>query len=226
MWDEALTLDEVTRLCERKIELLVEHFYGEYPHLEGRLPSELVEDAILFCGFGVVDEPLPRYQLALCDMGQRLVVVNSQMGRFVHKWTNLDVLRQVCLAHELGHVVLHWSEICGRVFRSYVSDDHFVNSRAVQQENEADLFGRLFLVPTSALLRQKEVQQFQLALEEGRLLSPAEVSSLIKRLSANFKVNPVTVKARLADRGWLYPQRRGENWSKNLRLRRVGFKKD
>ena len=220
MWNEALNLEEATHFCQPKIDHLLEYFYGEHPHLEEVWPSEIVEDVIIFCGFGVVDEPLPRYQLALCDMGQRLVLVNSQMGRFVHKWTNLKVLRQVTLAHELGHVVLHWSEIGERVYRSYVEDSRFEDSRTYQKENEADLFGRLFLVPSTDLLQQKEVQQIQIAFEERRDLSSEAVASFIKRLATRFKVNPTTIKSRLADLGWLQHTRRGQNWSKDLRLRK------
>lgn len=219
MWNEALSLEDVTRVCERKIGQLLESFYGEYPHLEKVWPSEVVEDAILFCGFGVVDEPLPHYQLALCDMGQRLVVVNSEMGRFVHKWTNLEVLRRVTLAHELGHVILHRGEICDRVYRSYVSDEYFVDARAVQQENEAELFGRLFLVPTPELLGQKETQQLQLACEERRVLRAGEMAAMIKRLATRFRVNPATVKGRFVDLGLLYPTGPGKIWSKDLSLR-------
>jgi len=47
-------------------------------HYEKLLPSEVVEDVLLdVCGFHVVDEPLSRGQLALCDFGNRVVIVNS-----------------------------------------------------------------------------------------------------------------------------------------------------
>lgn len=224
MWNESLTLEEITELCQHKIDQLLDPFYCEHPHLEEMWPGEVVEDALIFCGFGVVDEPLPRHQLALCDMSQKLVVVNSQMGLFVHKWTNLKVLRRVTLAHELGHAVLHWSEICQRVYRSYLHDDHFVDSRAIQKENEADLFGRLFLVPTADLLHQKETRQIQIAFDERCDLGPREVASLIKRLASRFRVNPATMKSRLADLGWLYPTYRGQAWNKDLRLRKKADK--
>lgn len=223
MWNEALSLKEATHFCQPKIDHLLEYFYGAYPHLEQVWPSEIVEDAIIFCGFGVVDEPLPRYQLALCDMGQRLVVVNSQMKRFVHKWTNLFILRQVTLAHELGHVILHQDEIADRVYRSYVDDHRFEDSRSYQKEAEADLFGRLFLVPDANLLHQSESQRLQMAFQERHDLSPREVTVLIKRLATRFKVNPTIIKSRLADFGWLHHTRLGQNWSKDLSLKKSRY---
>ncbi len=223
MWSDASNLEQAIAFCQRKLDHLLEFLYYDHPHLESMWPSEAVEDAIFFCGFGVVDEPLPRYQLARCDMGQRLVVVNSQMNRFVHKWTNLEILRQVTLAHELGHVILHHDEISDRVYRSYVDNHRFEDSRPHQKENEADLFGRLFLVPADDLLHQNEAQRIQMAFDERRDLSPGEVTALIKRLASRFKVNPTTIKARLADFGWLYHTRRGQNWSKDLRLRKTRY---
>ena len=116
MWsDEARSLAEATAFCESRLEILLERLYIAHPALEGMYPAEIVEDALIFCGFHVVDEPLPAYQCALCDIGQKLIVVNSEMGRFVHRWTNLTALRRIALAHELGHVVLHRNESTRRV---------------------------------------------------------------------------------------------------------------
>lgn len=220
MWsDEARSLAEATALCESRLEILLERLHIAHPELEGMCPAEIVEDALIFCGFHVVDEPLPAYQYALCDMGQKLIVVNSEMGRFVHRWTNLTALRRITLAHELGHVVLHRNEIAQRVFRSYHDQDRFIDTRVHQKENEADLFGRLFLLPRSALLGQRECQTVQQALERQSPLSQAALERAILRLSSRFKVNPRLVRHRLADLGWLNPIARGKTWKDDLRLR-------
>jgi IrrE N-terminal-like domain len=219
-YDEALSHADMTALCEQKRDQLLERVFGEHPELEEMWPAEIVEDALLFCGFRVVDEPLPKYQLALCDMGQRLVVVNSEMGSFLHKWCNLVSRRRVTLAHELGHVILHWSEISLRVFRSYQGDGHeFVDTRAAQKEYEADLFSRVMLVPEELLRSQRESRYFLNALEERKPVKPSTLSNWVRRLSGRFKVTPALMKSRLEDMGWLHPTRKNRGWKYDLRLR-------
>ena len=221
MWsDEARSSAETTALCEEKLEILLERLFLSHPKFETMWPAEFVEDALIFCGFHVVDEPLPLHQYAICDIGQKLVVVNSEMGRFVHKWTNLTALRSVTLAHELGHVVLHRNEISQRVFRSYQDGDRFIDTRAHQKENEADLFGRLFLMPKGDLLQQRECEVLLQAIKQANPLKAAAVERLVNRLAARFRVNPRLAKSRLADLGWLYPIAMGKSWKADLRLRK------
>lgn len=222
MWsDEARSIDGTRAVCEEKVGLLLEAFLSAHPEFENLWPAEIVEDALIFCRFHVVDEPLPLHQYALCDMGKRIVVVNSEMNRFVHKWTNLITLRRVTLAHELGHVILHWDEITDRVFRSYQDDERFVDTRAYQKENEANLFSRVFLIPEAALLVQREYETLRLAVQKNRALTPTVVQRLISQLANRFKVNPYLMKSRLADLGWLHPTARRQSWKADLRLRRV-----
>jgi hypothetical protein len=221
MWsDEARSPEETRAFCQGKLDLLLEGLFVAHPELEEMWPAEAVEDALIFCGFHVVDEPLPRHQYAVCDMAQRLVVVNSEMSRFVHKWSNLTALRRGKLAHELGHVVLHRDDISRRVFRSYQDEERFVDTRAYQQENEADLFARLYLMPQESLLRERECEMLRSAIEGETTLKRATVESLISRLATRYKVNPPLMKDRLADLGWLYPTARGNSWKDDLRLRR------
>lgn len=219
-YDASLTQEEMATLCEKKRDLLLEKLFGEHPELEEMWPAEIVEDALLYCGFRVVDEPLPTYQMALCDMGQRLVIVNSEMGTFLHKWCNLVSRRHVTLAHELGHVILHWSEISQRVYRSYGNDSSdFEDTRAAQKEYEADLFSRIILIPEERLNVQKEMTYFSQAREERVVVKSSILSNWIRRLAGRFKVTPDLMRRRLEDLAWLYPSRKNQSWKYNLKLR-------
>lgn len=218
-YDEALSHEDMTLVCQQKRDQLQELLFVEHPDLEDVWPAQVVEDALLFCGFHVVDEPLPSNQLALCDMGQKLVIVNSQTHLFLHKWSNVQYWRWVTLAHELGHVVLHYSEINQRIFRSYQTDSsEFTDSRAAQKEYEADLFSRVMLVPEELLLAQREASYFLKARAERRVVKPAHIANWIRRLSGRFKVTSPLMRQRLEDLGWLQKRQRKKKWKDDLLL--------
>lgn len=221
VYDGQVNLSEMFRLCGAERDRLIRKVVRRLPELEGLQPAEIVEDILLdVCQFAVFDEPLPVGQLALCDMGQQIVIVNSEMERFVKGKVDLQALRRTTLAHELGHVVLHQEEINQRTFRSFHhGQGGFVDTRAFQKEEEANFFAGVFLVPKASLRADRAVQNLLMAREERRQLAPSTLLKTIYRLASVLKVTPTLMKRCLIQRGWLERTKSRSTGREQLRLK-------
>lgn len=211
----------VKRFNKDRDELLQE-FDLRYPRLRDRMPSEKVESVLTdICGFHVVDEPLVTGQFAVCDFSSRTVFVNSEMERMAHHKTNVDLLRLSTLAHELGHIRLHWDEMAGGCSLHYLGDTgQFADSRSFQKEREADLYAGLFLIPLKELLEQRGIQKLLRNKIEKKQMGVGTLWNLVYRSASHFKVSPALTKRYFLDLGWV---RQGPTRKSGLRELRVRF---
>ena len=208
------------RYSEDRNELL-EKLAVLYPTLESLRPSEKVELVITdICQFHVVDEPLCKMQLALCDFRSKTVIVNSKMGEDVHHNTNLELLRCSTLAHELGHIRLHADEIAEGCTLQYMgSSGQFSDSRGYQKEREADFYAGIFLVPVEDLLEDRCVQKILGSLKDKRAMNTGALWRILYRLAHRFQVSPTLMKRCLMDLGWLEQGDLRKNGLREIRLR-------
>ena len=194
--------------CNEDRDILMEQIINLYPESQGQPPSALVEDIIHdICEFTVVDRPLSLGQLALCDFGRKMILVNSKTRTFVHHKVNLDTLRKSTLAHELGHIRLHQTEMTEKLFISYHgSGGRFDDSRAIQKEHEANLYAALFLLPEQELRATRPIQNLLKNREDGREMKSSTLWKSVYQLSQIFGVTPTLLKRRLIELGWINQQ--------------------
>ena len=204
-YDGPVDLSEMLRLCGAERDRLIRQVVRRLPELDGLSPAEMVEDILLdVCQFSVFDEPLPVGQLAICDMGQQVVIVNSEMDRFVKEKVNLLALRRTTLAHELGHVILHQEEINQRTFRSFHHGlQGFVDTRAFQKEEEANFFSAVFLVPMERLKLTTAFKALERARLEERPLKSGHLWKTVYQLCEIFGTTPTLMCRSLRIYGWL-----------------------
>lgn len=196
---------ELVEWCRRDRDALIEKMMGLYPEFAGSPPAVWVEDLIAsLCGYRVHDLPLPVGQLGLCDVANRLVLINSEMCRFVGERADLRAVRAKTLGHELGHIRLHGDELEER----YISlhgrwDGSILDSRQFPRETEADLYAVIFLVPDDLLLRHARGREIYGAWYEGREIPAGRLSFLIQKLAVDFGIGAAVMRRSLEERGWL-----------------------
>jgi hypothetical protein len=188
--------------------------------MEGKRNAEKVEDILLdVCDFHVIDRPLSKGQLALCDFGRQTVSVNSEMSRFVHHKTDLQALRWSTLAHELGHIRLHLEEMTEGCFISYYPGTRqFADGRSYQKEREADMYSNVFLIPKTELLGERQVQSILNHRTAGKELGSGTLWKYVYQLAQTFKVTPTLMKRCLQELGWLEQGPRGPSGLNKLTL--------
>lgn len=218
---DAETRRALVKRCSADREELTRRLDLLYPREKDRTSSEKVERVLTdVCRFHVVDEPLPSGQLAVCDFSNRLVIVNSEMGRFVHHKTCLDLLRRSTLAHELGHIRLHWDEVQeGCTLHYFGESGQFSDARAYQKEREADLYSGLFLVPLESLLKEPSIQNLLRSKRDSRPIASGTLWKTIYRCASVFKVSPTLMKRCLVDLGWVKQHGHGTSRQRELSVR-------
>lgn len=200
---EDMTRAEMVEKCRRDRDKLTDKMMALYPEFEGQMPSAWIEDLIpSLCGFRVDTFPLPKGQLGICDVGNRLILTNSQMATFVGSGVCLERLRKATLGHELGHSRLHVDE-----FDQFISlHDRWQKTsdpRFLQRESEADLYAAVFLVPGSLLLANPKGQELYLAWRGNREIKSGRLKYLISALAIDFGVTYTLMRRSLEERGWL-----------------------
>lgn len=192
-----------------------------FPELEEKIPSEKVEDVLVeVCRFHVVDRPLPKSQLALCDFSNEIVMVNSEMDKLPVS-VNYELLRRSTLAHELGHVRLHADEMReGFTTTFYSTFNSVADSRAFQREREADLYAGLFLVPIEQLLQDRGIQRLLKLRTARKSMGNHTIRNLIKRLARKYQVSQAFLRRYLFELRWL---RKGEQTAWNSWKLQVRF---
>jgi hypothetical protein len=183
---------------------LTERIMLVYPEFEGRPPAHWVEDLIVsMCGFRVNDFPLPKGQLGVCDVANRLVLVNSEMREFVPDGVDLKALRADTLGHELGHIRWHGPELESRFVTKYGRWAQTRDPRLRQREEEADLYAAVFLVPGDMLVRHPRGRQIYGAWKAQERVRQDLLGEAVKELAAHFGVTTALMKRSLAERGWV-----------------------
>ena len=204
---------------------LLERLYERYPRLQGRYPSELVEQVLTdVCHYFISERPLPRGQVALCSVGSRRVVFfNSRLADFVDsEKVNLEALRCTAMAHELGHVRSHQDEMEEGEFISYQGDGRFRDARAYQKEDEADLYSSVFLVPLELLEAAAPFRELVEARAQERWMGSGQLWLRVYRLAAIFGVTPTLMCRSLELYSWIVKEPRKRKGLHDLRL--VGAK--
>lgn len=215
-----LDKETVVEWCCRDRDRLSEKMMIQYPHLQGQPPAFWVEDLIMsLCQFRVYDRPLPRGQLGLCDMANKVVLMNSEMNKFVHHKTNLVALRRSTLAHELGHIQLHQGEFDSQFVSHHETYAQSRDPRAFQKEMEADLYAAIFLVPKEWLLQHHHAQGLIRARADGRPMNSSFIWKAVYRLAYVFGVSPTMMRRCLIEFGWIERLRDRDGGRQNLRLR-------
>jgi Zn-dependent peptidase ImmA (M78 family) len=152
--DGVLRKEDIIEKASRHRDELITEVLDTYPRLAGRLPAELVADIIFdVCDWGVATYHLNPKQYAYCDFSSKRIFINSKLTQMAKK-LKVDAarLQRTTLAHELGHIRLHADEMENRDFRSYLGPNMgYDDSRAMQRENEAELYAAVFLVPWKIL---------------------------------------------------------------------------
>jgi len=212
---------ELVKQLSTDRDLLLEKLALLYPRSEKALPSENVEAVLTdVCGFHVVDEPLARGQLALCDFSSRTVIVNSELEANFKDDSGFELLRRSTLAHELGHIRLHTEEIEeGCTLHYYGSSGRFIDSRSFQKEREADFYAGIFLVPVEALLQEKSVQTLLKNKQERVFMKSSVLWKMVYRLAHLFQVSPSFMKQCFLALGWLEQGSRSSSGLKQLQVR-------
>ena len=183
-----------------------------YPEFEGRPPAHWVEDLIVsMCGFRVNDFPLPRGQLGVCDVANRLVLVNSEMHAFVPDNKDLKAIRADTLGHELGHIRWHADELESLFVTRYGRWAQTRDPRLLQREQEANLYAAVFLVPGEMLLRHPRGRQIYGAWKSQQRVRQDLLGEAVKEIAADFGVTIELMRRSLAERGWV-------SMAKNKRL--------
>ena len=187
-----------------------------YPQFRGQPPSAWIEDLIVsICSFRVHDHPLPKGQLGLCDMANKLVLINSMMAQFVGPDVDLMALRASTLAHELGHIQLHQGELESQFVSRHGRWERSDDPRLFQRECEANLYAAVFMVPKDLLVRQPGTIAILKARRDEKTIRPSILLKYVYELAHAFGVSPTLMRRSLEERGWL--EQYGKQ--KSLRLR-------
>lgn len=199
--------DDHIQQYEQDIEEITRRFFILYEECEGQPPATFVETLIQdICRFRVFDRPLPSKakarQLALCDFGNKMIMVNSNMRRFVPK-KSLLIVRHSTLAHELGHIRLHQDEVTERSFISMLGDFQCDDPRALQKENEANLYAALFLLPENLLREVPDIRRMLRFRARSRTLRSSTIWQKLYRTAHRFQVSVTLTKRRFMDLGWI-----------------------
>lgn len=195
--------DDFIQRCRQDIEEVYESFFLLYEEREAEPPSAWVENLLEdVCLFRVFDRPLPDSQLAMCDFQNRIVMINSEMDRFVEQDLILN-LRRSTLAHELGHIRLHHDEVTERTFISSLGGLKSDDPRSFQKELEANLYAAMFLLPERRLRRIPAAKRLLNARRMGRDMRSSTIWKTIYQVAHSFKVSVSMVKRRLQDLKWI-----------------------
>ena len=199
-----LTRKELIEKARRDRDELTERMTICYPEAVGRPPACWVEDLIVsLCAFRVADYPLPKGQLGLCDVSNRLVLMNSEMSQFVGETVDLNHLRPSTLGHELGHIRLHADELTSQFITKYGRWAQYRDPRLIQRENEADVYAAVFLVPGGMLVDHARGREIYDAWRAHRQIRPGWLERIIRELAADFGVTSSLMRRSLVMRGWV-----------------------
>lgn len=186
---DGLTQAELVEKCRRIRDELSERMMITYPEFEGQPPAYWVEDLIAsICGYRVGEYSLPKGQLGLCDVSNRLILINSEIASFVESTVDITCLKRSTLGHELGHVCLHGGEFQGRFTTKYGRWAQSRDARWIQRENEADVFAAVFMVPGEMLVGHARGREIYDAWRAQRQFRPAWLERLVRELAADFGV--------------------------------------
>jgi Zn-dependent peptidase ImmA (M78 family) len=222
--NDVLSREDIVDKAQRDREELVEKLLEIYPRLAGRLPAELVADIIFdVCDWGIATDHLNPRQYAYCDFSSKRIFLNSKLSATARKLKVEEMcLRRTTLAHELGHIRLHPSEMENRDFRSYLGPGMgYDDSRSDQRENEAELYAAVFLAPKAMLEETEEVIVLRDAIglndcKEIESLN-SRLSSINEELATRFKVTP-NLMSRSLEAYELVIRRQGTRDSNAFRL--------
>lgn len=198
--------EDFVNWCIEDREFLTREFFILRPHHEGRAPAFWIDELLEVLGYRVHYLPMAPEQFGLCDMGNRLVSINSQ----------LDVIAQrITAAHELGHVRLHEREL-----EQGGNDEDYELVRKRQRENEADLYSAIFLVSRDELLKQEDLLDL-LESRYSKTQKPSEeIWLVVENLADGFGVSPEFMLSCLVDLNWLEISQTNWHSDKELRVKR------
>lgn len=218
--------------CRKDRDFLLAELERLYPgRSRSKKPAEVIDDVITeVLDFHLVEMPLPRGQLAVCDFDERTVFLSTRMAEAVRPNTDLVALANSTKAHELGHIRLHERAFFEGVDRSSgvlfpdleatfkkrlvtYRDEERPRLSALERrrEREADFYAAVFLVPETLLEERSEVRNIRRALARGGSLSSSYLWRLTYSLARWFVVSPTLMKNHLVDLGLLeYDGRRRE----------------
>jgi hypothetical protein len=201
---EVPSREELIEQARLDRDTLSERFLLSYPDFRELPPAAWVEDLIVsICGFRVCDFPLPRGQLGVCDVANRLVLVNSDMPEFVPRVVDLKALRAATLGHELGHIRWHADELRSRFVTCYGRWNQVQDSRLRQREEEAELYAAVFMVPGKLLVGHQVGQEIYQAWRKGDPVRRGRADRAVRELARHFGVTRALMRRSLAERGWI-----------------------
>jgi hypothetical protein len=205
---EDVRWQDVIEWCRRDRDDIAQTMMRLYPEFEDSPPSAWIEDVICtVCGFRIHDQPLPSGQLGLCDVANKLVLINSEMKIFMDPHVDLTAVRNSTLGHELGHIRMHSDELQGLYVSQHGRWETYRDSRVYQRELEADLYAAVFLVPSNMLVRHSKGREIYSAWREQRQIKADRLGKLINALAKDFNISSVLMRRSLEERGWLVPWR-------------------
>jgi Zn-dependent peptidase ImmA (M78 family) len=122
------------------------------------LPADVLDDLIEdVLGLGLVTRPMPDAKLGVTHYDRRCITINSRMSELVRPNTNMEGLLHSTKAHELAHMRLPHHEVEVRAARR---QGHFLDPAVeARQEEEANFYAGVFLVPTLSLWAKPRVLQ-------------------------------------------------------------------
>ena len=213
-----MTRRNLRERCRSDRDLLLDALVRRFgPVSQGPLfPAEVIDDVLTeVMGYELVDEELPKGQLAVCDFERRRVTVTTRLADNVHPKTDLVALANSTKAHELGHIRLHTEEILHtdratpdlfgeapvRVLVTYRDELRKARLSAAERrrEREADLYASIFLVPDRLLEEQPAMLRLRKAVARQEDLSPRYLWRLTYDLARTFRVSGTLMKNRLVD---------------------------
>lgn len=195
-YEEEISSENFLAWCVRDSAQLKSDFLTYRPCYQGQPPALWVEPLLGALDYKVLFCSMNEGQLGLCDMVNQNIFVTSRSDgkRKVDKH-----YRSSTLAHELGHIRLHESELR----KDVCSDDDSWHSRSRYREREANTYASHFLVCRTELEQSPLVQELLESRSARQELSSSRIWTIIYRLAEAFAVSPTMMMRCLLELDWI-----------------------
>lgn len=161
------------QLC-RQYQTLAEDLLScvERNHFQFKTPAEALQPLLWLLGWRLEFPVLPEDRWAECDQVSRTIRVTKDLPQRLSHANQARLVAHACIAHELGHAVLHGGPRQSRnVPKSW--------------EFEARIFSQVFLCPWKQLADRVEIRQLR-----TNCLTMRQRWARINDLAADFRVTP------------------------------------
>lgn len=182
-----------------EIESISSRFLREH-HPSGSIPVPIEEIIELSCAYNIIP-----YDGLYRNHSQNGFILHNMHDIYVDRYQYENYLEKYrfTIAHELGHIILHYDYF--RQVGITSENEYFDWFNNVDQdvmswlETHCDDFAGLILVPTEPLIRESQVvvDRHRTMLRSLPSIPESVWSYLAKEISVPFNVSPITVEIRI-----------------------------